>query len=101
MNFIKILFSVPVAVTKKNTKTAEAVTKTWKAPQKDAKNNVRMPPLKEQVEKEGPKGGNDEAVEEDKEGDLGSAVQTSHLSGSHQPGLVLFTFNLIIFSYKD
>lgn len=76
-----------MAVTKKNTRNAEAVRETWKAPKTDTKNNVRMPPLRER-EGNGPRGGNDEAEEEDKEGDLGSAVQTSHLSGSHQPGLV-------------
>ncbi|XP_076603538.1 uncharacterized protein KIAA2012 homolog [Chaetodon auriga] len=76
----------PVAVTKKKRKNAERVTETWKASKRGAKKNVWMPPLREQVGKEGPRGGNDVAEEDDKEGDLGSTEQTSHLSGLHQPG---------------
>ncbi|XP_070832566.1 uncharacterized protein KIAA2012 [Chaetodon trifascialis] len=80
----------PVAVAKKKTKNAEAVTETWKASKEGAKKNVWMLPLREQVGQEGPRGGNDEAEEEDKEGALGSTEQTSHLSGLHQPGLLQF-----------
>ncbi|XP_074513640.1 uncharacterized protein KIAA2012 homolog isoform X1 [Sebastes fasciatus] len=74
------------AVTKKQTKGAKAAVKIWG---KDAKNNIRMPPLREQVGKEEPRGGgggNTEAEEEDEEEELDSKGQTRHLSGSHQPG---------------
>lgn len=77
-------------MTKKKTKTTETMTKTWKRPKRDAKNNIRMPPLKERVGKEERSGGSTEAEEEDGEEELGSTGQTSHLSGSHQPGLVYF-----------
>ncbi|XP_044073655.1 uncharacterized protein KIAA2012-like isoform X2 [Siniperca chuatsi] len=76
----------PVAVTKKKTKSAEAVAETWKAPKKDGKNNVGIPPLSERVGKAEPRGGNTEAEEEDNEEELGSTGQTNHLSESHQPG---------------
>lgn len=82
------MFVVPAAVTKKQTKGAKAAVKIWG---KDAKNNIRMPPLREQVGKEEPRGGgggNTEAEEEDEEEELDSKGQTRHLSGSHQPGLV-------------
>ncbi|XP_045910523.1 uncharacterized protein KIAA2012 homolog [Micropterus dolomieu] len=75
-----------VAVTKKKTRSAEVAAETWKAPKTDAKNNVRMPPLRERVGKEEPRGGNTEAEEEDEEEELGSIGQTNHLSGSNQPG---------------
>ncbi|TDH06539.1 hypothetical protein EPR50_G00114490 [Perca flavescens] len=76
----------PPAVTKKTKKKpkgAEAVAESW---EKDAENNVRMPPQRERVGKEEPTGGNTEAEEEDKEEELGSIGLTSHFPGSHQPG---------------
>ncbi|XP_031729885.1 uncharacterized protein KIAA2012 homolog isoform X2 [Anarrhichthys ocellatus] len=71
------------AVSKKKTKGAEAASEMWG---KDAKNNIRMPPLREQERREEPRGGNTEAEEEDEEEELSSTGQTSHLSGSRQPG---------------
>lgn len=59
-----------MAVTKNKTKSAAV--ETWKAPKDNAKNNVRMPPLRERVGKEEPRGGNTEAEEEDEEEELGS-----------------------------
>lgn len=59
------MFVVPVAASKKKTKSAEA--ETWKARKKDAKNNVSMPPLRER------RGGDTEAEEEGEEEELGSA----------------------------
>lgn len=88
MHIIHVMFVIPATVTKKTkkkTKGAEAVAETW---EKDAENNVRMPPLRERVGKEEPTGGNTEAEEEDEEEELGSIGPTSHFPGSHQPGLV-------------
>ncbi|XP_027145430.1 uncharacterized protein KIAA2012 homolog isoform X3 [Larimichthys crocea] len=83
----------PVAVTKKKTKTTETVTKTWKRPKRDAKNNIRMPPLRECVGKEERSRGNTEAEEEDEEEELGRDGRTSHSSGSDQPGKLQFKDN--------
>ncbi|XP_042349976.1 uncharacterized protein LOC121948641 [Plectropomus leopardus] len=74
----------PAAVTNEKTKHAQTTTETW---QKDAKNNISLPPLREQVGKEEPRGGNTEAEDEDEEGELGNTGRSSYLSGSHQPGL--------------
>lgn len=74
------MFVVPVAVTKRKTKSA--VTGTCKEAKKDAKKKIRMPPLRERVGKEEPRGGSTEAEEEDEEEEL-----DNHLSGS-QTGLV-------------
>ncbi|XP_036965855.1 uncharacterized protein KIAA2012 homolog [Acanthopagrus latus] len=71
----------PVAVTQEKIKSAEAVTETRKAPKKDAKNHVRLPPLRE------PRGGHTEAEEDDKQEEWGGTQQSSHLSGSRQPSL--------------
>ncbi|XP_030283268.1 uncharacterized protein KIAA2012 homolog isoform X3 [Sparus aurata] len=70
----------PVAVTQEK-KSPEAVGETRKAPKKDAKNNVRLPPLRE------PRRGHAEAEEDDKQEERGGTQQSSHLSGSHQPSL--------------
>ncbi len=64
-----------------------AVVGTWKEAKRDAKNKIRMPPLREQVGKEEARGGSTEAEEEDEEEELSSTGQTKHLSGS-QTGLV-------------
>nr|XP_046260648.1 uncharacterized protein KIAA2012 [Scatophagus argus] len=72
----------PVAVTKKRTKSTDAVVKTWKTPKLDSIN--RMSPLREQVGKEE---SNTEAQDEEEE--LSSIAKTHHLSGSHQPGVKL------------
>lgn len=79
------MFVLPVAENKKKTKSTEAVVGTRKEPKKDAKNSVRMPPLRELVREPG--GGNAEAEEEEEE-QLSNTGQTDQLSGSHQPGLV-------------
>lgn len=75
-----------MAVTQEKIKSAEAVTETRKAPKKDAKNHVRLPPLRE------PRGGHTEAEEDDKQEEWGGTQQSSHLSGSRQPRFVSFTF---------
>lgn len=79
------LFVVPVAVTKRKSKST--IMGTWKEAKKDAKNKIRMPLLREREGNEEPRGGSTEAEEEDKEEELGSTGQTNHLSGS-QTGLV-------------
>lgn len=76
------LIIYPVAVTQEKIKSAEAVGETRKAPKKDAKNNVRLPPLRE------PRRGHAEAEEDDKQEERGGTQQSSHLSGSHQPRFV-------------
>ncbi|TKS67796.1 hypothetical protein D9C73_000880 [Collichthys lucidus] len=83
----------PVAVTKKKTKTTETVMKTWKRPKRDAKNNIRMPPLRERLGREERSRGNTEAEEEDEEEELGRDGRTSHSSGSDQPGELQFKDN--------
>ncbi|XP_049904890.1 uncharacterized protein LOC126393077 [Epinephelus moara] len=75
------------AGTKKKTKGADAVGENWR---KNAKNKVRLPPLRERVGKEEPRGGNTEAEEEDEEEEPDSTGQKGHLSGSHQPRLLQF-----------
>lgn len=77
-----------MAVTKKKAKSTEGVSKTWKTAKMDAKNHVVMRPLRERVGKEEPRGDNTEAEEENEEEELDSTGQTSHVSGSHHPGLV-------------
>lgn len=74
-------------MTKKKARSTEGVSKTWKTAKMDAKNNVVMRPLRERVGEEEPRGDNTEE-EENEEEELGSTGQTSHVSGSHHPGLV-------------
>ncbi|XP_069388589.1 uncharacterized protein KIAA2012 homolog isoform X2 [Paralichthys olivaceus] len=64
-----------VAVTLKKTKSAVAGTETLTKPKKDVRNNVRMPPLKEQ------RGGDAESEEEEED----RTGQTGHLSASQRP----------------
>lgn len=78
---------VSVAENKKKPKSAEAVVGTQKEPKRDAKNSVRMPPLRELAKE--PRGGIGEVEEEDEEEEqLSSTEQTEQMSGSHLPGLV-------------
>lgn len=80
------MITYPVAVTQEKIKSAEAVAETRKAPKKDAKNNVRLPPLREL------RRGQAEAEEDDKQEEQGGIQHSSHLSGSHQPRYVCLTF---------
>ncbi|XP_071338689.1 uncharacterized protein KIAA2012 homolog isoform X8 [Trachinotus anak] len=73
-------------VRQKKTKSAVASRGTWKKPKKAAKNCVRMPPLREWVGREEPRGGDAQTEEEGEEEELAMAGQTNHLSGSHRPG---------------
>ncbi len=74
-------------VVKKKSVSAATIAETWNASKKDAKNNVRMPPLIERMGKKEPRSLNTEAEDEEEE-ELGSTGHTSHFSESHQSGLV-------------
>lgn len=81
-----LLFVISVLVTKKKTKSVDALLETWKKPKNAAKNSVRMPPLREGVGKEELRGDSNEEEEEEEE--LPSTEQNDNLYGSHQPGFV-------------
>ncbi|KAK2840242.1 hypothetical protein Q5P01_013982 [Channa striata] len=106
----QVSYSTDVS-TKKKRKSSKRGTETWKEHTKDAKNKVRMPPLRERVAKGKMRGGNTEEEEEeeeeeeneeededeeqngeeeddyeDEDEDLGSTGHSSYLYGSNRSG---------------